>query len=79
MVIGSPPCTNWSQMMALNWGKMDEGEKRRRMAEARLHLEFAVELYKLQMEGGGCLSMSTHGAPNHGWKRWYRGSRRSQV
>ena len=39
-------------MMNMNWNKMDEREKKKRMEEARLHLRFAVELYKTQMEEG---------------------------
>ena len=50
--MGGPPCTNWSAMMNMNWNKMDEREKKKRMEEARLHLRFAVELYKTQMEEG---------------------------
>jgi len=53
IVIGSPPCTDWSIInVNCNHKKMSEDERRRRMIEARVHLRFSVELYRMQIKGG---------------------------
>ena len=40
MLTGGPPCTDFSIMQNMNWGKMTEEDKRRRKVEAKLHLDF---------------------------------------
>ena len=53
VVIGSPPCTDFCTLNHnINHKKMAPDEVRRRMAEARLHLEFCAEVYKEQMRAG---------------------------
>lgn len=52
VVIGSPPCTDWSTVMNLNHDKMGLEETERRRKVAREHLEFCVELYRIQIKGG---------------------------
>ena len=38
MVIGSPPCTDWSTIMNLNWHKMSPEEREEKQNNARTHL-----------------------------------------
>ena len=52
MIIGSPPCTMFSSLMNLNKGKMSKGEYGRRMKEAKEHVKFCIELYRMQVKGG---------------------------
>ena len=53
VVIGSPPCTDSCTLnQNINHKKMPAEEVRRRMTEARLHLEFCAEIYKEQMCAG---------------------------
>ena len=33
VLVGSPPCTDWSQLMNLNWDRMSEEDRERRMKE----------------------------------------------
>ena len=49
LIVGSPMCTDWSSMMNMNWPKMSDEERRRRMKEARKQLRFCVKIYKYQM------------------------------
>ena len=51
-IIGSPPCDQSSIMQNLNNGKRDPEEVRRKMIEAKVHLEFCAELYHMQMNAG---------------------------
>ena len=44
-VIGSPPCTAFSQLQQLNFPKMDPQEVARRKAEGLIHLQFVCKLY----------------------------------
>ena len=46
-LMGSPPCTDWSTLMNLNWERMDPEEVARRKKMARVHLEFCAKLYKI--------------------------------
>ena len=39
-------------MQNLNNGKRDSEEVHRKLIEARIHLDFCAELYKMQIEGG---------------------------
>merc|ERR1739836_354698 len=48
VLIGSPPCTDWSMQMNLNWDRMDPATVAERKRTARVHLEFCAKLYKIQ-------------------------------
>jgi hypothetical protein len=53
LVIGSPPCTMFSQMQVnLNANKMGKTEWERRRREAEVLLIFAVAVYTLQLQAG---------------------------
>ena len=52
LVVGSPPCTWWSALMALNRAKMSPQEVARRDVEANTLLHFACEVYRLQLREG---------------------------
>ena len=52
LLIGSPPCTPFSQLQALNFPKMEPAKVQEMMRAGIEHLEFCVELYWMQMEGG---------------------------
>ena len=52
LLVTSPPCTMFSQVQHTNWHRMDPEMVRRRMIEARLHLDFCMELCHLQAEQG---------------------------
>jgi hypothetical protein len=53
IVIGSPPCTDFSSWNTrLNHKRMSEQEVRRRKAEAEVLLGFAIEVYEHQMRYG---------------------------
>ena len=52
-VIGSPPCTDFCILnQNINHPKMDPDEVKRRMVEARLHLQFCIEIYQHQLDYG---------------------------
>ena len=52
LLIGSPVCTMWSQMMNINKDRMDPLEYKERLNQARTHLKFVCELYIMQHEAG---------------------------
>ena len=52
VLIGSPPCDQWSIMQNLNNGKRDPDEVHRKMIEATINLAFCAELYAMQIKGG---------------------------
>ena len=53
IVIGSPPCIDFCIMnQNLNCPKVSPSEVRRRQTEASILLNFAVEIYKLQLDAG---------------------------
>ena len=52
MLIGSPVCTPWSQIMNINYSRMTWEEKERILNAARVHLEFVCKLYRLQHQAG---------------------------
>merc|ERR1711884_92933 len=52
VLIGSPPCTDWSTLMNLNWDRMDPERVAERKRLARIHLEFCAKLYKIQHDAG---------------------------
>lgn len=45
VLIGSVMCTQFSQMMRVNWSRVTAEARERRMADARAHLAFVCELY----------------------------------
>ena len=52
LVIGSPPCSHFSKIMALNWPKTPRHKRRAMMREARDLLEFASRVYMAQYRSG---------------------------
>ena len=52
LLAGGPPCTDFCVMQRMNWHKMTPEEKRRRVTEARVHLDFCAKLYEIQHEAG---------------------------
>ena len=52
LVVGSPPCTLFSVLQALNRGRVDGAVRDRLLAEARVLLGFAVEIYEMQLRAG---------------------------
>ena len=52
LLVGSPVCTMWSQMMNINKNKMDLLEYSQRMSEARVHMNFVCKLYMMQHKAG---------------------------
>eukprot|EP00973_Karenia_brevis_P071117 9880493-Karenia_brevis.AAC.1 len=52
LVIGSPMCTNFSQLMNINWSRMSQEDVQKRWEEAVMHIEFCAFIYKLQAEHG---------------------------
>ena len=52
LLVGSPECRMFSQMMNINKARMDPIEYQQRLAEARMHLTFVCRLYLLQHEAG---------------------------
>ena len=52
LVIGSPPCTAFSVIQAMNRGRVDAATRARQLAEARVLLGFAVEVYEMQLRAG---------------------------
>ena len=49
LVVGSPPCTEFSSVQNLNRRHFSAAEARRRRAEAMTLLGFALEVYQLQL------------------------------
>merc|ERR1712242_631286 len=52
LVVGSPPCTEFSSVQNLNRRHFSAAEARRRRAEAMTLLGFALEVYRLQLDAG---------------------------
>ena len=52
IVVGSPPCTMFSILQALNTAKTPPEVWRRRMAVAMTHLQFCVQVYRDQLNRG---------------------------
>ena len=44
LVIGSPPCTYFSQLMGMGWSRMDTDEAWQKWNEAVGHLNFCLQL-----------------------------------
>ena len=52
VLMGSPPCTDWSVLMNLNWDKVDPEVVAERKVIARVHLELCAKLCSIQREVG---------------------------
>jgi hypothetical protein len=52
LLIGSPMCREWSILQNLNKARRDPEVWKQKMAEARTHFEFVVDLYKNQSRQG---------------------------
>ena len=54
LVIGSPMCTMFSQLMNLNWNKSKERDDKMRdmLGRAIRHVEFMIVIYRMQIDGG---------------------------
>ena len=69
LLIGSPMCTAFSSWQHLNFSKMTPEEVSERVSYGVRHLEFAIELYKMQINNG------LHFLPEHpdratSWLHW---------
>ena len=51
-LIGSPMCTAWCTWQRINRLKRDPAVVQRELVKARLHLDFVIQLYRDQIEGG---------------------------
>ena len=67
LLIGSPPCTAFSAVQALNRERLGPEELRRRRAEAMVLLGFSVELYWDQLRNGRHF-LHEHPATASSWK-----------
>ena len=52
VLIGSPQCTPYSSLQAMNASKRDPLQVQRERTRADIHLQFTMELYKDQIAGG---------------------------
>ena len=52
LLIGSPMCREWSVLQNLNRDRRCPAKYAQRMREARVHLAFVIELYKMQSDQG---------------------------
>ena len=52
MLIGSPPCTMFSSLQNLKKYTRDPARFAEKVENAKKHIRFCVELYKMQIEGG---------------------------
>ena len=52
VLIGSPPCTEFSRVQFYNINKGDPREKERRLEQAKAHIRFCIKLCRDQMEKG---------------------------
>ena len=52
LLVGSPPCTPFSQLQALNYPKMKPEHAKKMMQDGITHLEFCISLYQYQAEYG---------------------------
>ena len=66
-IIGSPPCTDFSVLGRWNHRRMKAEHVRRRMKEARRHLEFCMILYQDQLDRGKHL-LHEHPVGASSWK-----------
>ena len=52
VVIGSPPCTMFCGLQNLGKRKRDETLFQKRLAVAKNHVKFCVEVYRMQIQAG---------------------------
>ena len=52
LVVGSPPCTMFSNIHALNWHRWTASEWKQKTVEATVHLEVCCRIYKHQVDCG---------------------------
>ena len=64
LLVGSPVCTAFSQIMALNWDKMAPEERGKMIHEGVEHLKFVCSMYKWQHRDG---RLFLH---EHPWGAW---------
>lgn len=53
LLVGSPMCTWFSKLMALNRARMGEDKYQAGLEEAKAHIEFVCQLYREQIRMGG--------------------------
>ena len=63
VLIGSPPCTPFSQLQSLN---PVTDKSKRKLKEGVEHMKFMVRLYKKQVEQGRVFFMSNQPMRSHG-------------
>ena len=66
LLIGSVMCRDWSQIMNINWDRMEPEEIERRMKEAQIHLEFVCSLYNFSMTQADTSPTNTPKQPGRG-------------
>ena len=64
LLIGSPPCTAFSQLFSSNISRMDPARVHEKMQEALIHLKFCIELYIIQLQNG------RYFLHEHPWGAW---------
>lgn len=52
IVIGGPPCNDFTILTKINSSRIDPGEVRKRRAEAQVLLDFTMKIYEMQLRGG---------------------------
>lgn len=52
LLIGSPMCSAFSALQSINFAKMEKEDVDRVVEYGMRHLEFAMKLYRIQMENG---------------------------
>ena len=72
VVIGSPPCTPFSQLQTLN---PDTPQKRKNLKEGEDHMRCMISIYKMQVEEG---RIFLHEHPSHA-KSWHMKEVRSLM
>ena len=66
MVIGSPPCTMFSTMQNMNKGKIGKERFDKMLEDAKEHIRFCVEVYRIQMKEGRFSCTSTRTSQRRG-------------
>ena len=67
LLVGSPMCTAFRLLQALNWGRVSPEQKEAIVKRATSHLHFCLELYGLQVREGRCF-LHDHPASATSWK-----------
>ena len=52
IIIGSPPCTMFCGLQNLRNGKRDEDLFQKKLEDAKKHVRFCVEVYRMQIASG---------------------------